>query len=108
MAGLMDGRTPMALVQIGAVVAAMIGFAFAPPARGRMLLVPLSPAAAAALPAAAVNGGAKLLGSGPVAGSLVVMAERARLNAVSPADGVIILSAPPLLCGAAARGGSEA
>lgn len=104
----MDGRMPMTLLQIGVAVAAMVGFAFAPPARGRMLLVPLSSGAAAKLPAAAVNGGAKLLGSGPVGGSLVVIAERDRLGALSLADGVIILSAPPLLCGGAAERGSEA
>jgi hypothetical protein len=97
----------MVMVQVGMVVAAMLGFAFAPPARGRMMLVPLSSGAAARLPAAAVDGGAKLLGPGPLAGSLVVMAERARLAAVSLADGVIILSAPALFCGAAAGEGSE-
>ena len=95
----MDGRRPMTFVQIGAVVAAMAGFAFAPPARGRMLLVPLAPGAAAKLPAAAVTGGARLLGMGPVPGSLVVVADRARLGGVSLADGMVILSAPPLLCG---------
>lgn len=89
----------MTLVQIGAVVAAMAGLAFAPPARGRMLLVPLAPGGAAKLPAAAVAGGAKLLGTGPVPGSLVVVADRARLDGVSLADGMVILSAPPLLCG---------
>lgn len=98
----MDGRMSLTLIQTGAVIAAMVGFAFAPPARGRMLLVPLSPGSAAALPAAAVNGGARLLGVGPIAGSLVVVGQRARLNGVSLADGVIILSAPPLLCGSAA------
>jgi len=103
----MDGRTPMTLVQIGAVVAAMVGLAFAPPARGRMLLIPLSPRAATALPAAVVDGGAKLLGTGPVPGSLVVMADRARLGAVSLADGVIILSAPPSLCGGVGQRGYE-
>lgn len=95
----MDGRMPMALVQIGAVVAAMVALAFAPPARGRMLLVPLAPRAAAKLPAAAVAGGARLLGTGPVTGSLVVVADRAQLGGVSLADGMIILSGPALLCG---------
>lgn len=96
----------MTLVQIGAALAAMLGFAFAPPAQGRMLLVPLSSGAAASLPAVAVDGGAKLLGQGPTTGSLVVMADRARLK-LSPVRGVIILSAPAFLCGAAGEG-SEA
>ncbi len=95
---------PMTLAQIGAVIAALIGFAFAPPAQGRMLLIPLSSGAAARLPAAAVDGGAKLLGRGPVGGSLIVVADRARLTAVSPAMGMIILSAPAFLCGSAAAG----
>ncbi|MBO9377714.1 hypothetical protein GG804_13140 [Sphingomonas histidinilytica] len=97
----MDGRTPLTLAQIGMVVAVMLGLAFAPPARGRMLLVPLSTRAAAMLPAAAVDGGARLLGAGPFRGSLVIVADRKRLGGVSLADGMIILSAPPLLCGAA-------
>lgn len=100
----MDGRTPLTLAQVGMVVAAMLGLAFAPPARGRMLLVPLSSHAAATLPAAALDGGAKLLAAGPVPGSLVVVADRARLGGVSLAAGMVILSAPPLLCGRGAFG----
>jgi len=102
----MDVRLFQTLGQTGAAILAMGGLAFAPPASGRMLLVPLSPSAVAMLPAAAVDGGARLLGKGPLAGSLVVEADRDRLNGVSLTSGVVVLAAPATLCGGATDGGA--
>lgn len=84
--------------QIGASVLGLVALALVPPARGRMVLVPLWPGGAVRLAAAAVERGARLVATGPVAGSLVVEGERARLAPLL-ARGVVPLSATALDCG---------
>ncbi len=63
-------------LQLGVTLGGLAGIAFAPPAQGRILLVPLTASAEARLPASALGHDAVLLGSGPIRGSLVVMAGR--------------------------------
>ena len=60
------------VLQLGIALIGLIGLALAPPAQGRMLLVPLTASARAQLPVAAFGHHALLLGSGPFRGSLVV------------------------------------
>lgn len=91
---------PIAWVQLGLALAALCAFAFAPPAQGRMLLVPLTAAAADSAAASARASGALLLGRGPLPGSLVVMGVRDDFGALPLAGGILIMSAPVLLCGA--------
>lgn len=95
---------PIALAQLCLVATALVAFAFAPPAQGRMLLVPLTAAAASSVAVDARGAGAALLGRGPVPGSLVVMGTRDRFAALSLARGILILAAPALLCGTQAEG----
>lgn len=84
--------------QIAIGVAALAMLAFAPPARGAMLLVPLvSDAPAARL---ARDGHALLLGQGP-AGSLVIRGDRQTLFWPLLQAGVLAIAAPALLCGEA-------
>lgn len=77
-----------------------MGLVLAPPVQGRMLLVPLFGQASAS--AVAVDAGARLVARGRFGGSLVVMGERGRLGPAALLQGVLVLSAPALLCGAAA------
>jgi hypothetical protein len=70
-----------------------------PPAVGTAMLVPLTRTAAARLAANAVSGDARLVGTGPLPGSLVVAGTRAKLRAAL-GPGVLILAAPPSGCGA--------
>lgn len=83
---------------------ALVGVALAcaaswPPSRGRMLLVPVLPGAARHMLARAIDGGAQLLGSGPLPGSMVVTGTHLTLSAALRGEAVLILAAPPALCG---------
>ena len=69
--------------------------ALAPPASGRILLVPLARTDASHVAARALSGGALLLGSGPLAGSLVVVGDRSAI-AASVAGGHVLMLAAPL------------
>lgn len=90
-------------VQILGVLVALATLAFYPPATGKMLLIPLTPGAAARVAPLALLGGAALIATGPLRGSLVVAGERRRLSAVLAASAVLILAAPPAVCGAGAQ-----
>jgi hypothetical protein len=85
---------------IGAQAAAMLAvlaLAAVPPASGPMLVVPLGGSATAAL-----IGGARLVGQGPLPGSLVVDGERATLLPHLWRHGALALAAPSFGCGGAA------
>jgi len=90
-------------LQIAGTLLALSALAFHPPAIGRMLLIPLTDAAAARIASRAVSGGAALIATGPVHGSLVVSGERGKLSAAFADNAVLIFAAPPAICGAAAR-----
>ena len=68
-----------------------------PPANGAMMLVPLGPQAANALPLLALVGDVRLLGRGPLPGSLLVYGSR-RARALLR-HGIVTLATPPALCG---------
>lgn len=77
----------------------LAAFAFTPPKRGAMLLVPLTREARADMPALAVAHGALLLGQGPGGGSLIVRGDRARLVGALLQHSIIAVAAPEILCG---------
>lgn len=86
------------LLQSLAVVLIVVALPFAPPATGRMLLIPLDPRAQRLAPVALANG-ARLIDRGPIPGSLVVDGDRARLAAALGV--VLIIAAPQSGCGRA-------
>ena len=101
----------LALGKIGPIVAqlalamlALLAVAFAPPAQGRMLLVPLDgvPVSRAAIEGAA----ATPLRAGPLPGSWVVDGNRARLSSLW-ARGVVVMAAPAALCAEEGYGASS-
>jgi hypothetical protein len=85
--------------QILGILLALSALAFYPPAAGKMLLIPLTDAAAARIVPLALAGGAALIATGPVHGSLVVSGERRRISAAFARTGIVILAAPPVACG---------
>lgn len=87
------------VAQLLLALAGLAAFAFAPPARGPILLLPLTAKARADLPGIAVGSGARLVGQGPIAGSLVVRGERARLGSALLRRGIVTIAAPAMLCG---------
>ncbi|NYT42932.1 hypothetical protein HZY97_19315 [Sphingomonas sp. R-74633] len=88
--------------QLALVLLALLCAAFWPPAQGRMLLVPVSSGAATHMLARAVDGGAQLLGTGPIPGSFVITGSHLAVASALTGEAVLILAAPPALCGGVA------
>ncbi|WP_404336693.1 hypothetical protein AB2M62_20005 [Sphingomonas sp. MMS12-HWE2-04] len=84
----------------GILVCAIGLLAFVPPANGLMLLVPLTPAAAAQIDDVAAAAGGTLAGPGPLPGSRYVAAERAALFAPALRHGLLLFSGSPRFCAA--------
>lgn len=79
-----DVRSPKPLLLIAQTAVATVALfimPMAPPADGRMLLLPLTPGAAIHLPRTVLDHGARLVGAGPLPGSLVIVGDRAALTA---------------------------
>jgi hypothetical protein len=78
-------------------MAALLLVAFAPPAQGRMLRVPIDgkPIAAAMVE----SRHATPLKPGPLEGSWIVEGRRDLLAGLFSSDGIIVLAAPEALCG---------
>jgi hypothetical protein len=97
--GLSRSRASVLLIQLLAIAGAVGAMAAAPPAHGRMMLVPLSAQAARGMVAMAVDGGAALIGPGPLPGSLVIEGQRAALFQALIKHGVALVAAPATGCG---------
>jgi uncharacterized RDD family membrane protein YckC len=89
---------PALACQMTIVLAVVLLAAFWPPERGAMLLVPIGGSMAGPANAAMVSGAA-LLAPGPLPGSLVVRGQRQSLSRAAIGHGILVLSAPTLLCG---------
>ena len=83
--------------QLALAMTALLLVAFAPPAQGRMLLVPLNgdPINVATLR----RHHATPLRPGPVPGSWVVDGQRAELTELISSQGIVLLAAPEAICG---------
>ncbi|WP_454884826.1 hypothetical protein [Sphingomonas oryzagri] len=93
-AGLIGLQVAIATVALGWLL-------LAPPARGQMLLVPLTGSASQSLPARALHGETRLIGAGPTPGSLVVEGRRDDLTALYR-HATLVLAVPPGGCRAGA------
>jgi len=87
------------LIQLLAIAGAVGTMAAAPPAYGRMMLVPISPGAARGMVAMAIDRGAALVGPGPWPGSLVIEGRRAALSPALLRYGIALVAAPATGCG---------
>ena len=82
-----------------ALAAGLLGLlALTPPARGPILILSLSGDAGAPVRVALAHG-ARLLGPGPLPGSMVVVGERAALSPAARDAGLLLLAAPFAGCG---------
>ncbi|MHA6722588.1 hypothetical protein [Sphingomonas sp. RS2018] len=81
------------------VGATIMAAAIAPPARGRMLVVPMWTAGEGDAVRIALGNGALLLDRGPIARSIVVDGDRTRLAGPLVAAGMALTSAPSGGCG---------
>jgi hypothetical protein len=88
---------PIVAAQLTLAMAALLLVAFAPPAHGRMLLVPIN---GEPIQAAMIEGRhATPLKPGPLDGSWVVEGQRDSLAGLFSSQGIIVLAAPEALCG---------
>jgi hypothetical protein len=85
--------------QCALILFGLLGLYAVPPASGRMLLLPLTDEARAAVAPVAVAQGALLIAKGPWPGSLLVEGERDQLAPALLRRGVIALSAQIGGCG---------
>lgn len=90
---------PAILAQAAAAVAAMLALPMWPPASGKLLLVPITGGDANDMARIALDGGAALIGAGPLPGSLVVAGDRAELVAHIPNIAALVTAAPATACG---------
>lgn len=88
-------------IQIGLAAILLPAFLLAPPAYGRILLVPVLPGSGSHLAADMVARGARLVAPGPTGGSLVVDGDRDRILPGLLQRGVIPMSTVLIDCGAA-------
>lgn len=82
-------------------IAALIAMARPPLTTGKILLVPLTPAAGGALAPLAVGHGARLISAGPLPGSLIVFADGRTLVPPLLRQGIVSLASPAAGCAAA-------
>ena len=94
-------RLPLSFLAQATIALSLVGgLLLAPPAEGAMMLVPLTPGAARALPSLALTRDTKLVSSGPLPGSLLVYARRADLAGRLLAHATLTLASPPGGCSA--------
>jgi hypothetical protein len=88
--------SPIIVGQAAIAAAALMALAFAPPAHGRMLVVPIDgePVDRQLVR----NAHATVLVQGPLPGSWIVEGQRARLARSFSSKGIIILAAPHAIC----------
>lgn len=86
--------------QFALMLTGLAGLYAFPPLEGRMMLVPLTDHARAALLPVAVEHGARLVARGPISGSMLVEGRRDRLADPLLRDGVLLLAARAGGCGA--------
>ncbi len=86
-------------------MAAVLLVAFAPPAQGRMLLVPLDGEPISEPMIRAFH--ATPLKPGPLRGSWIVEGERASLAGSLSSNGIMVLAAPAALCASSVSNGTN-
>ena len=87
----------MMIGQLTLGMSALLLAAFAPPAQGRMLLVPIDgePISEAAVKTYRVTA----LKPGPIGGSWIIEGRRDDLAGLFSSEGIIVLAAPAAICG---------
>jgi hypothetical protein len=87
-------------LQVAIAATALGWLLLAPPAQGQIILVPLTTDAARALPAVAIHGDIRLIGSGPIPGSLLVEGRSADFSGFLIHHATLALATPFGGCGA--------
>jgi hypothetical protein len=92
-------RTATTIALQSAVAVLLLGgLLLSPPTQGPMMLVPMTAAAARALPALALRGDTRLIATGPLPGSLLVYGRRADLALPMIRHATLTLGSPAAGC----------
>lgn len=91
-------RPSLLSMQCSAAALAMAVLGFRPPESGRMLLIPLWSADGGEAVRLALDGGALLIGAGPVRGSIVIQGRRADLSDAAWNQRILLMAAPSAGC----------
>lgn len=86
-------------VQAAICLTSVAVIAFAPPAKGAILIVSLSGQSASEMAQWAMDGRARLVGAGPLPHSLVVSGERAELGMLALRQRAVLLASVSAGCG---------
>ena len=90
---------PALLLQFAAASIALAAVALAPPTEGEVLLIPLTGQSADSTAVWATGAGARIVGRGPLPGSLAVQGRTRSLIGMAVRHATLIVSAPPTVCG---------
>jgi len=96
----MSRHFPALSLQLLAAGTALVAIAFAPPGEGELLLVPLAGQSADSVAAWATHADVRIVGRGPLPGSLTVRGRTATLAGLALRHATLIAAAPPAACGA--------
>lgn len=91
-------------MQAGCIILALLTLAFYPPAKGNMLIVPVTESGKRDMFRIATHNGAFLMGRGPFDNSYVINGSRAELAPALLKNGILVMSATPAGCGSFASG----
>lgn len=104
----MDGKGPtgsrsILRVQLALASAVFVATIAAPPPAGAMIAIPVTDAAPHSVAQWATKADAKIIGSGRIPGSLVILGDRDRLLPAAIHNHALLLRAPAFLCAPASQ-----
>ncbi|WP_022671921.1 hypothetical protein [Novosphingopyxis baekryungensis] len=86
--------------QLALILFGLLALAFWPPQEGRLIVVPLTRAAASELLPRALTGQSRLIGSGPLGGSYILWGRRGAVQDALRGQASLVFAAPRSGCGA--------
>ena len=98
-----SGSRTILRVQLAIASAVFITTIAAPPAAGAMIAIPVSDAAPHSVAQWATEAEGKIVGSGRIPGSLIILGARARLLPAAIQNHALLLRAPAFLCAPATQ-----
>jgi hypothetical protein len=92
-------KTVKCLPKYMTLLCGLLALAFWPPQEGRLIVVPLTRAAASELLPRALTGQSRLIGSGPLGGSYVLWGRRGAVQDALRGQASLVFAAPRSGCG---------
>jgi hypothetical protein len=97
------GSRSVLRIQLAIASAVFVTTIVAPPASGTMIAIPVAPSAHSQVARWATEADGKIVGSGRIPGSLVILGDRDRLLPAAIFNHALLLRAPAFLCSLATQ-----